>query len=66
MRCDGVQGGKGRAPCLAGLSQVSNSAALLRKISTTEWTNLGHQFAGRVHRDLKLLICAGVTRQDLT
>jgi hypothetical protein len=53
-------------PCLADLSQLSNSAALLRKISSTEWTSLGHQFGGRVHHDLQTPHLCGVTRQDLT
>jgi hypothetical protein len=66
MRCGAVEGGKGRAPCLADLSQLSNSAALLHKISTTEWTSLGHQFGGGYIATSKLLICAATTRQDLT
>jgi len=66
MRCGGVQGGKDRAPCLADLSQLSNSAALLGKISTTEQTSLGHQFGERVHPDLQTPHLCGVTRQDLT
>jgi hypothetical protein len=40
--------------------------ALLRKISTTEWTSLGHQFGEREHRDLQTPHVGGVTRQDLT
>jgi hypothetical protein len=56
MRCCGAQGGKCRAPCLADLSHLGNSAALLHKIGTTEWTSLGHQFGIATS---KRVMCAG-------
>jgi hypothetical protein len=59
MRCGGVQGGKDRAPCLADLSQLSNSAALLGKISTTEQTSLATSSGSGYIPTSKLLICAG-------